>query len=112
MKKQWLMAGCITVVLILAAGCNVKKTGEDTYQVNVDTKPVKDAATEIKEEAGPALERAREGAVELGHDIKEGAQEARDKAAPVLRDAARKTGEAIERGGQEIKEHSKPGDQP
>jgi hypothetical protein len=83
----------VLTALLMSVGCQVEKTGEDTYQVEAPTDTAETAFETATAETATALETAGE-ATETA-----------------LREGARETGTAIEEAGKEIQEHSKPGDQ-
>src|SRR5688572_1370822 len=117
----------LALVIIVFAAC-AKKTGEDTYTVvtpNVDTAQ---AAEKTREGTAEAREKLSEGAKEVGQSVKEGvkdfaespagqqigegAREVGEGLKTAGREAAAATGRGLEKAGQEIQEHAKPGDQP
>jgi hypothetical protein len=100
MKKFVLFMAMILVAIPFTA-CRVEKTGDDTYQVEVPTP-----------EAERAAQQAGAKAREVGQEIKEEAKELGGKVREGTREAGQKTGTAVEEAGKEMREHSKPGDQP
>ncbi|HVR42897.1 MAG TPA: hypothetical protein VMS56_05570 [Thermoanaerobaculia bacterium] len=99
MKRTTMFLGALLLIVPLA-GCEVEKTGEDTYQVEAPT-------DEAERTADSAAERTREAGRELAEEAREAGQAIEQGA----RDAAHKTGTALEKAGKEMQKHSKPGDQ-
>lgn len=83
--KQLAILGIIVLAFALTA-CDVERTGENSVEVSTDT-----AATAAAADSAATAADATETAA---------------------REAARKTGTALEEAGKEIQEHSKPGNQP
>ena len=91
--KSWIAVALVGLALF-ATGCKVEKTGEDTYRVEAPTDTAEEAAADATAETATALDAAAENTE------------------TALREGARQTGTALEEAGQEVQEHSKPGDQP
>ncbi|HKO58790.1 MAG TPA: hypothetical protein VJ276_23185 [Thermoanaerobaculia bacterium] len=72
----------ILILALVAFGCKVEKTGEDTYKVVTPTP-----------EAKAAAEKAKEQAKVVGKEVKEGAAK-----------AAEATGTALQKAGREVRE--------
>jgi hypothetical protein len=93
-------AAIFLTLLFAFAGCSVEKKNEDV-SVTVDTAEAREAAEQVGQET-------REAAAAVGEAAKEAAPVVEEAA----RDAAQATGTALQKAGQEIQEHAKPGDQP
>lgn len=85
----------VSFALLALTGCEVRKTGEETYEVKVP-----------KEELEAAGEKAKDSAIEAGEEIRETANEAAPVVEEGIRDAARATGEAMQRVGDDIQERA------
>ena len=94
--KALAIIGIIVLALALTA-CDVERTGENSVEISTDT-----AATAA----------AADSAATAADVIKEESKEAAAATESAARDAAQKTGTALEKAGKEIQEHSKPGNQP
>lgn len=98
MRKTFIII--VAIAAILAPGCRVEKTGEDTYQVETPTPEAREAA----QDASTAVSTA-------AAEIKEEAKEAAAATETAVREGVRKTGKAMEKTGKEMQKKSKPGDQ-
>ncbi|HUP65905.1 MAG TPA: hypothetical protein VM557_11575 [Thermoanaerobaculia bacterium] len=99
MKRKALTLIAALALMLPIAACDVEKTGDDTYQVEVPTDEAEAAAARTEENLEAAGAEVAEEAREAGDAIEEGA-----------RDAAHATGTALEKAGKEVQEHSKPND--
>lgn len=96
MKLSALATGLVlTFAIVALAGCEVRQTGEETYEVKVP-----------KQELEEAGEKASDSAAEAGREIRETASEAAPVVQEGIRDAARATGEAMQRAGDDIQERT------
>lgn len=100
-----------TVVLFIAAcltaACDVRKTGEDTYQVEAPTDAAEQTTAVATQEGQEAIRETSTATQELRRETNQAVQSAEEAA----RKAAQATGTALEKAGKEIQEHAKPGDQ-
>ena len=94
--KALAIIGIVVLAATLTA-CDVERTGENSVEISTDT-----AATAA----------AADSAATAAEVIKEESKEAAAATETAARNAAQKTGTALEEAGKEIQEHSKPGNQP
>lgn len=100
--KRSITATLASILLVaMLTACEVRQTGDDTYQVEAPTETAEQAGQEVVQETTTAVQ-------ELGEEAGEAAQATEEAA----RDAAHATGTALEKAGREVQQHSKPGDQP
>jgi hypothetical protein len=95
MSKSALIFSAGIVAIMLSTGCEVRKTGEETYEVKVPEKELEAAGEEMQESAAEAGEEMREAVEEAAPVVREN-----------VREAARATGEAMQSAGAEIEQRT------
>lgn len=105
MKRALVLLLAITFAL---PACDVRKTGEDTYEVGV---PVDRVTGGAAQETATASQEAIRATSTATQELKQETNEAVQAAERAARKAAQATGTALEQAGKEIQEHAEPGDQ-